>query len=592
MLLVTVVVAALGSCLVNREDESWIRVNTTGYPVTGIKKAYWFSLRDTNPPDLYLSRCSVSAIRDTLRPVRIHSSIWGYASVAEYDFTRFTEPGKWFLHDGFSEPVPFSIKDDVYRGYADYCLRYIRQQQCGYNPFYGDSCHRQDGFVVFSPDPVLDSMHIDVTGGWHDASDDLRYVTTSATAVLHLLLAYDRYPSVFGDDYDASGNPGNDGIPDVLNAAVWGLEWLMKMNPEPGVMYHQIADDRDHIGFKIPAEDSADYGRGKERPVYLATGFPQGSVRYRNRSTGLASLAGKFASAFATGARVLAETDPGLSGTLATKAIEAWHTGLKHPGVCQTAPNRAPYYYAEQNWTDDMETAAAALWLLTGDSAWLNEAFRFAGMEPVAPWMGADTAEHYQWYPFLNAGHILLASLPGCKGDTVRNDLKKGLSKLSEKARRRPFYNGVPFIWCSNNLTAAAAIVALEYRRITGDSSFIDLETGAVGWLLGNNPWGSSMIIGIPEDGDYPEDAHSAATILLGRQPVGGLVDGPVYTSIFKSLKGIYLSSPDEYENVQPGFIVYHDDRADYSTNEPTLDGTAMMVWLFAALQSQNSNQP
>ena len=35
--------------------------------------------------------------------------------------------------------------------------------------------------------------------------------------------------------------------------------------------------------------------------------------------------------------------------------------------------------------------------------------------EPVTPWMGADTARHYQWYPFHNFGHYELVKA----GDTV-----------------------------------------------------------------------------------------------------------------------------------------------------------------------------
>src|SRR5690554_3717770 len=30
--------------------------------------------------------------------------------------------------------------------------------------------------------------------------------------------------------------------------------------------------------------------------------------------------------------------------------------------------------------------------------------------EPVTPWMGADSARHYQWYPFINMGHYQIAS--------------------------------------------------------------------------------------------------------------------------------------------------------------------------------------
>jgi hypothetical protein len=65
---------------------------------------------------------------------------------------------------------------------------------------------------------------------------------------------------------------------------------------------------------------------------------------------------------------------------------------------------------------------------------------------------------------------------------------------------------------------------------------------------------------------------------------LGGLVDGPVYRSIFGNLKGIRLIDADEYAPFNTGFIVYHDDLGDYSTNEPIMDGTAMLTYLLAAL--------
>src|SRR3546814_5520718 len=81
----------------------------------------------------------------------------------------------------------------------------MRQQRCGYNPYLQDSCHVHDGYRIYHP--TLDSTHIDVTGGWHDASDYLQYVTTSANAVFQLLLAYEHYPGTFGDAFNASGDP-------------------------------------------------------------------------------------------------------------------------------------------------------------------------------------------------------------------------------------------------------------------------------------------------------------------------------------------------------------------------------------------------
>jgi hypothetical protein len=64
----------------------------------------------------------------------------------------------------------------------------------------------------------------------------------------------------------------------------------------------------------------------------------------------------------------------------------------------------------------------------------------------------------------------------------------------------------------------------------------------------------------------------------------GGLVDGPVYRSIYSNLLGIRLTEEDEFAAFNTGSVVYHDDFGDYSTNEPILDGTASLSYLFAAL--------
>lgn len=64
-------------------------------------------------------------------------------------------------------------------------------------------------------------------------------------------------------------------------------------------------------------------------------------------------------------------------------------------------------------------------------------------------------------------------------------------------------------------------------------------------------------------------------------------MDGPVYGSIYKKLIGIQLYEPDEYAAFQSDLVVYHDDYGDYSTNEPTMDGTASLIYLLAAKESE-----
>src|SRR5690606_30743014 len=77
-------------------------------------------------------------------------------------------------------------------------------------------------------------------------------------------------------------------------------------------------------------------------------------------------------------------------------------------------------------------------------------------------------------------------------------------------------------------------------------------------------------------------------TILEGYPTDGGLVDGPVYGSIFNSLIGLQLYEADEYAEFQSNLFVYHDDPGDYSTNEPTMDGTACLVYYLSSMQSES----
>jgi peptidoglycan/xylan/chitin deacetylase (PgdA/CDA1 family) len=171
--------------------------------------------------------------------------------------------------------------------------------------------------------------------------------------------------------------------------------------------------------------------------------------------------------------------------------------------------------------------------------------------------------------------------------------IKKAWKKFGTKAKQNAFYRGIPFIWCSNNLTVSFAIQCFWYKQLTRDNSFSELEQANFDWLFGCNPWGTSMVYGLPASGDSPVDPHSSFTHLKNYPINGGLVDGPVYTSIFGNLIGIQLQEEDEYADFQSGLVVYHDDYGDYSTNEPTMDGTASLIYLIAAKETEaNLHRP
>jgi endoglucanase len=584
ILLIIISFMIFASC--GHQTSEWIRINQLGYRPSDVKIAVLLSKRMIKLGSFKVIDIETGKAILISEKIKKAETLEPFVSCYCLDLTDLTKSGTYKIVAGRAVSPVFRIGNDVYDGTADFLLNYMRQQRSGYNPYLRDSCHTYDGYRIYGKPG--DSTHINVSGGWHDAADYLQYVATSANATYQMLFAFTENPSAFGDNFLANGLPGSDGVPDVLNESLWGLDWLMRMNPSEDEMYNQIADDRDHIGFRFPVNDTASYGKGKERPVYLCTGEPQGLFKYKNRTTGVASTAGKFASSFAKGSEVLEKSNPELSDLLLKKAVAAFNLGLKKPGVCQTAPGTAPYFYEEDNWVDDMELAAIELYNRTKDSKYLKLAIEFGRKEPVTPWMGSDTARHYQWYPFINMGHPVIARHQrSMKDKEFAGFMKEGLERIRIKGTTNPFQTGIPFIWCSNNLIAATVTQAHLYSEITGDNAYAELEAAHRDWLFGCNPWGTSMIVGLPENGDYPVNSHSSYVVKGGQVP-GGLIDGPVYPSIFNSLKYIYLSKQDEYAEFQTKMAVYHDDYADYSTNECTMDGTASLVYYLSSLASMS----
>lgn len=602
VLLAMVCIAVLAGCSKMDPSRTWVRVNQVGYLPDDIKVAVLISLDDASPAFKVCSEDGKVVFRG--KGKKADAKKWALRKAYRLNFSSVTETGRYYVEsNGIKSPL-FRIGADAYDGLADYLLTYMRQQQCGYNPYSDTYCHQHDGYIV--DHPTKTGQRIDVTGGWHDATDYLQYLTTSSTSVYQLAFAYRQIKdkSVFGDEYDAMGRKGANGIPDVLDQVKWGLDWVNKMNPAPKEFYSQIGDDRDHCGkFRLPNLEDVDYGYGpgNGRVVYFVTGKPQRTFKTVNRTTGVSSAVGKFASTFAIGADVLEQYYPELAEKVRGKIKSAYDFALEVPGNTQTACYKEPYFYEEDTWVDDVELAAATMYTLTGEEYWKNQAAYWGELEPVTPWMEKGRGpgkqyHHYQWYPFINIGHFLLAS---SDDEAVKAEfagyMKQGLTDIRKRAGDEPFMHGVPYLWCSNNLTSAAVTFAHLYYEATGDGQFREMEAALRDWLLGCNPWGTTMVCGLPfeqvEGSDGPTEPHSSYFGVNGDNTYGGLVDGPVYNEIFVERADGALTKEDVFASLNKGIAVYHDDSGDYSTNEPTMDGTAGLVYYFAAMQELGNKQ-
>lgn len=583
LLLVGVVVQA------QAVQDIYFRINLVGYLPTDTKVGIVFSNQSLKGTFHVLEQESGKRI---FSGQLIPAAVSGFAPFKNYyelDFSPVTREGTYSIElaqTKMKSPM-VKISAKAYQNTPELLLGFMRQQRCGYNPFFDAVCHQKDGRMMDGPLP--DSSYVDVTGGWHDAGDQLKYLITGSNVTARMIMAYQLFPHAFKDNVNDLGQPGANGIPDVLDEAKWGLDWMHKLHPAKDELIHQVGDDRDHVGWKLPTYDPSNYGWGKDsyRIAYFATGKPQGLGKYKSEATGISNLAGRAAAAMALGYQVWKKNnfDESYSVKCLTASIELYAMAKLNEGFQQGNSFGAPYRYNEDTWTDDMEWAAAELFRATGKQEYLNDAKHYAEITAELSWIQKDTTAHYQHYPFLNIAHYALYDLVD---DSFKKKLagyyKNGIDKTLTRATKNVYRNGVPFIWCSANLTTDLILQIMLYEKMTKDLSYHSYLLAMRDWLVGRNPWGTSLFMNIPAEGPYPKDVHTSTWAIKKREVPGGLVDGPIYARIYQRLKGLQLTHPDIYASFQNPYVVYHDDIGDYSTNEPTMDGTGCAIMLMAYL--------
>jgi len=132
------------------------------------------------------------------------------------------------------ESFPFKVgRGEVLRETAKSAVDFFFIQRCGFDvPGWHKPCHLDDA-------KLPDGTHINAIGGWHSAGDynKLMYEHGDGGVVFALLKALNVAPEAFGL-YDRD----NDGLPDALDEAIWGAEFVAKMQvPETGALRNTVS---------------------------------------------------------------------------------------------------------------------------------------------------------------------------------------------------------------------------------------------------------------------------------------------------------------------------------------------------------------
>jgi endoglucanase len=456
--------------------------------------------------------------------------------------------------------------------------------------------------LVLIPGPT-----VDVSGGWFDAGDYLKFVETASYTVAIMLLAVRDHPSDLGVG----------GVADFSDEARFGLTWLAKMYDEKtGALLYQVglgdgnADGSilgDHDLWRLPqADDAMNVKPGdpayfvRDRPVFRigAAGSPLSP-----------NLAGRLAADFALCAQVYVEADATLATSCLLAAEHVFALADASPGKLVTA---APYdYYPEVEWRDDLELGAAEIGLAlhgfgtlpeglpeTDPGFYVTAAARWAHAYITGPNDGADSLNLYDVSALAHTELAHLMTLPGAPSglDVRKSDLTDDLATQLEAGRSYvlpPFDTYDPNQGDSTPHALGLALTAAFYEELTGDASYSAFAVLQRDGVLGANPWGTSFIVGAGEV--FPDCMqHQVANLsgsLDGTPPLvlGAVVDGP---SIPSELQG--LGFVDGMRRCPPsrkdGFAGWNLEKAAYEDNvvswpsvEPADDYTALTILLFEA---------
>ncbi|WP_251153898.1 glycoside hydrolase family 9 protein [Cellulosimicrobium sp. Marseille-Q4280] len=421
--------------------------------------------------------------------------------------------------------------------------------------------------VSWRGDSALDDgadVGLDLTGGWYDAGDHVKFGLPMAFTTT--MLAWGALASP--DGYAASGQED-----ELLDSLRWVNDYFVKAHPEPDVLYAQVGDgDADHKWWG-PAE-----AMQMARPAYKVDPSCPGS-----------DVAGETAAAMAASSIVFAESDPAYAAELRRHAVELYDFADTYRGKYSDCVPVGSFYNSWSGYQDELVWGAYWLYEATGDAAYLAKAEQeYAGLSTEPQTSTRSYRWTIAWDDKTYGAYALLAQATG-KQQYV-DDANRWLDFWTtgyqgQRVRYSP--GGQAFLdsWGSLRYAANTAFVALTYGdwlRERGDTAradrYQDFGERQVDYALGDNPRGSSYVVGYgenPPQNPHHRTAHGSWLDSLA-QPVetrhvlyGALVGGP--------------GSPDD---------AYVDSRTDYVANEVATDYNAGFTSALAHLVGEHGGTP
>lgn len=453
------------------------------------------------------------------------------------DFTQVKTPGNYFIEIDGEKSVPFKINSSLYNGIVDSLMIFFKIQRCGpTNPYMHDVCHLYDVYKIVGDNSVQTA---DLTGGWHDAGDYIKFLGTTAYTTYMLLFSYEFDKSKF--DFDNNKN----GAPDILEEAKVGIDWLLRCNYSKYKLVTQVQDLSDHsAGWRMPENDSL---------RYLRAGY-----------TGLGkNQIGLYTAVMALASRIWRETfyDDQFADRCLTAAENIYSLRNEAPDVDKSQTGM----YQDSRFWGKLSLGAVELYNTTKFNLFLNDAKMYADSAKSDYW--------WSWGDINSLAHYRLAKIESRYGQYVLNNLVKFNSYRWQSL----YEDGMAPTWGTTNSLLGVALQAILFKDLTRSSIFDSLAVAQRDFVLGKNNWGVSFVFNIGKV--FSKNIHHQISYLNGGYLPGAVSAGPAPVSLLKNYQ--IERKNNTYNRFNLDTVKYFDDRMDYITNEPTIGTNATAVFVF-----------
>ncbi|MBN1411465.1 MAG: glycoside hydrolase family 9 protein [Spirochaetales bacterium] len=470
------------------------------------------------------------------------------------DFSAFTGTGFFTITINGETSFPFEIGEGIYNLLFRDVFRFFYVSRCGtavddkVNGIQHPACHTKDAALVIEGK----KGRLKTTGGWHNAGDYGKWTNEAAYSIAWMLWLYELKKTDLAK-FNAQIPESGDTVPDILDEARFGLQWLFTMQGDDGAVYH-----------KVDTEPDFPWGLAPEKDPY------ERFVRDGDRLSTVNAAA--YCGVMGLAARVYRDVDAGFAGLCVRKARSAWQWVKDHPDMDQ----KNSYYPDTQPWNEVL-WATGEMLRLTDDG---NLRTRFLGL------MNTHALTTPYWGDPQIFGYMAVWSNPETDlklKSAVRQKMEKYCSEkmavMAGSGYGTPL-NKNEYIWGSNINAAATANVFLLAYHMTGKQVYREHALVILNYLLGINALDKCFVAGYGTNS--VEHPYHWAYKVYGKVLKGFMPGGPNGNT--------HLADPFLTAIVKQGTppAKCYIDGESYACNEGSTDENATMMFLTGFFYNEN----